>query len=514
MNKLINYRKKVALLVVEGLSANTNRDSSPLLPSNSTNIEDLIFGYEKRILKTSDQTIPNDLLENDIESLLNTFSSSKRALGPEANFEKDINQFKARLEKSIYFCKNHSSSLHLYAILSENTKVFNRKIFDKIISEIKESGVNKIYLHLFCDIGIKALDARKFIEKFNNTDGKKFQVSTISGISSLTSQKERDRLDIYKSQILGSGRQILDISSIDDGDYSHLLPHNFVQNRHPIGLLSDFDIALFLSANPEIFIDLIYLLNKKSKTFRGDSNLFQLKTVTLTKIRGKVAGEEIEYLIENKTYKDNLFNTISEYGLSHTKVINSSDRDLYLAGYNGASKVLENEELMLINTGDNFVENAKHIMQTMIDVVEKDDNDMVFASINGLLKYSRDLNFKGSIGVIDEINQYLPELKSVCLKKKITLVLASPFGGADKFPQNISLSQDKNFDNIKLSNVPLVLVNEEYEKETSGHFLINKSNLIDIISSKSSIYDFAPTILDLFNIDKPNGFEGRSLINV
>jgi len=514
MNKLTNYRKKVALLVVEGLSAKTKREGSPLLPSNSRNIEALFSDYERKILKTSDAILDNYILETDVASLYNTFSSSKRALSALANFESNKNSFKTKLEKATYNCKNHSSSMHLFLIYSKNQKVFNQRVFHETIANLTEIGLNKVFLHLFCDNGVKSSEVISFIEKFNRIDGVKFQISTISGISTLVSNKLKDQLDIYKSVIFGANHQILDISQIGEGDFSHLLPHTFIKNRKPIGMVNDFDTLLFFNLIPELFSDLIFLLNKKSKTFRGDKNLFQVSTISLTKIYKKVAGRKIENLIENRLNQKNLFSILSEYGLSQIKILSAEDRDQYLEGYNGTAKVLENEEVALVESKDNHILSTLHVLQTFIQSIKKDNHDLVFASLNSLVKCSYGMDFKDSITVIDEINRAIPEIIKICAKNKITFILASPFGGSDSYSSGSNPSQDINFENIKLVTVPLVLVNNSFKKKESGQFMINKSNLIDIISSKSDIFDLAPTILDLFNIDKPESFKGRSLINV
>ncbi len=263
----IKKKQKVALLVIEGLGVSTKKGISPFLPSNSGNIKEVFESFEKKILKTKDDSIKNRYLENDIPSLLNTFSSSKRALSPELQLSKNSNQFKDKLEKSLYNCKNHQSSLHIFLIYSKNHNIFNQEIFDRTIDEIKKYDINKVYLHLFCDYGVKPYQTKEFIDNFNQINGNKFQVSTISGVSNLTSKRVKDHLDIYKTVINGKNRQILDISNIGDGDYTHLLPHKFIKNRNPIGLISDFDTVLFLNIKTEIFSDLIFLLNKNIPTF-------------------------------------------------------------------------------------------------------------------------------------------------------------------------------------------------------------------------------------------------------
>ncbi len=507
-------RKKVTLLIIEGLGASTKRDLTPFLPSNTNHIDEIFSGYEKKILKTSDDSIDNIHLENDISSLCNTLASSRRTLSPEISFSKDKNQLKEKLKKSLHNCKNHASSLHLFTILSNNKKIFNHEIYDEIIEGIKKHGINKVYLHLICDFGVKSNKISEFINNFNQIDGKKFQVSTVSGISNLTSGKTRDVLEVYKASTFGKNRQILDISNIDDGDYAHLLPHTFVKNKKPIGMISDFDTVLFPNINNELTLDLIYLLNKKTKSFSKDRNFFQLNIVTLTDIYKKISNKKISYLISSATSKKNIFSLISEYGFKQLKIFDSSDREIILEGYNGSSEIMENEELALVDNDDNYIENTSYIMQSTIKAIKKDDHDLIFASLNGLRKTAYLIDLKQAIGVVDKINLHIDDLVNNCLKNNTTLIITSPFAGSDRFPKSQFPGQQTNFDNVKLENTPFVIINKEHKKEINNQFIINKSNLIDIISSKSSILDVAPTILDLLNIDKPENFKGRSLINV
>lgn len=509
MNKFNNFRKKVAFLMIEGLGEKLSYASSPLLPSNSRRINNIFNSYDKKTLVTKDPAIDQDLLETDVESLINTALSSKRALSPYAAFEKDKNIFDSNLLAVFNESNKHSSSLHLLLIYSNNKKLYNKNIVDYTLKKIKEQKAIRAHIHLFVDFGLGKRSVKKFIDEIEKLTDKRASIATISGISNLESTNRKDHLTLYRALVQGRGREILSIENLDDGDFGNLLPHIVSLRGKAQTTINDFDVVVFLNNFSGLAFEILYLLNKRSKSFIGDKNIFDLKNYTLTSANYKLAGKKVYSLLGQEMNKINLFTILSKYGLRQIIIADNADRDMLIC-VSGMSKVLEGEDLALIDAGEDNKTSTEHILKTFNKSIADDRHDFVYAHISALRKASSYSDLRGAIEIINEIDLSLDTIVKTAEQNDYTLIIASPFSGSENF----GVDKRKNVFNpdfIKLGRVPFVMVNKKLKKKDAKQFSLANSNIIEMIKTKNTIYDLAPTILDLFNIEKDEEFEGRSL---
>jgi len=117
-------------------------------------------------------------------------------------------------------------------------------------------------------------------------------------------------------------------------------------------------------------------------------------------------------------------------------------------------------------------------------------------------------DFKEVVKTIERIDKLLPKIIDLVISDGGLVVLSSPYGNAERTRDLTADWEDKESTN---NPVPFVLIGQEYEGKTIG-LADPLDGDLSVLAPGGTLADFAPTILSLLDIKKPESMQGESLI--
>ncbi len=133
--------------------------------------------------------------------------------------------------------------------------------------------------------------------------------------------------------------------------------------------------------------------------------------------------------------------------------------------------------------------------------------DFVVASVSAIDLSASEGNLEETKKIITEVDKRIKKLVPKVLEKKGVLIISSASGNAEKMIDFKTDLPDKEITNNPL---PLILVGREYEGLSLSSFDSQSSDL-SLLEKIGTIADLAPSILSLFDIDRPESMKGRNL---
>ncbi len=180
--------------------------------------------------------------------------------------------------------------------------------------------------------------------------------------------------------------------------------------------------------------------------------------------------------------------------------------NLWLNG--GQEESFNYEERLLIGqTDDDFLEVNDQLMSAGLKAISSDQYDFIVLGLSAADQASSLGDWSLTVKSIKSIDRYLLKLSRLIIKKKAALIIASPFGNAERTKDIAADWPDKEPTG---NPVPVVLVADEFKGKTIG-LADTLDNDLSLLAPTDNLTCLAPTILDLMNLDK-NAFNGESLI--
>jgi 2,3-bisphosphoglycerate-independent phosphoglycerate mutase len=182
--------------------------------------------------------------------------------------------------------------------------------------------------------------------------------------------------------------------------------------------------------------------------------------------------------------------------------------------FNGRRKeTLEGEKIMSVTAeldkgSDDYEMSAGFITKIVINQMMDKHRGFILANLSNVDHFAHTRNIVKTSRAVRNLDQYLRVISDAALRANTVLIITSDHGMAESMGSSdkiVSIGEHSK------NPVPLIIVSKTTQKAAA--FNEHSRKLNNLMLARNSLCDIAPTILDIFGIEKPKEFTGQSLLN-
>ncbi|MFZ2226734.1 MAG: 2,3-bisphosphoglycerate-independent phosphoglycerate mutase [Candidatus Moraniibacteriota bacterium] len=418
--------------------------------------------------------------------------------------------------QAIAHAKKNNSAVHLMGLVGKGGIHSTIDHLYGLLELLHDQKFENVFIHAFTDgrdsaptsgaQSIRELQERLAKESLG-------QIATIGGrYYAMDRNNNWDRVKLaYDAMVSGIGEQIEDPIKYLDQSYKkevldeYILPAVVVKNGQPIGRVKDNDAIIFFNFREDRArqITKAFVLpgfNKFEK--KPLENLF---FVTMVQYESDLPVEIAFPVIEVSTC---LGKILSKNKLTQLRIAETEKFAHVTYFFNGGEEeAFPGEDRVIIPSKDvprfdGAPEMSAHeLTEKVIDFVQREKYDFILLNYANADIVGHTGNEKAATIAVETIDKCLAELISAVLLKDGCLLITADHGNVEEM---VNLKTGENDTEHSTNPVPLWFVTSENHREKprdSSDFKVG-----------GLLSDIAPTILDLFKIEKPKEITGESLL--
>lgn len=500
---MVKEMNKTILLVLDGFGIRNNENGNAIKLANTPYMDKFLAMYPNAILDASGESVglPKGTPGNDAVGYL-TIGCGRVIDSPlkkinDAIKDKSFYENKELVNTMEYVNKN-DSSLHIVGLLSDGNNHGTLKHFYALLALAKLYEVKRVYFHLFTDgkdTNSKGID---LIKDFNE----KLEKANLGTIGSLCGRyyamdkdEKWDRIEkCYDLLVNGKGLKFNDPIACLKKHYDSGITDEFVNASiiDKSSVIKDNDAVIFTNLRRDGIKGLIDAFKVKDFDEFLVKKYENIRFCSLTELyRG------IPCAFDNSEIKNSFGEYINGLDFKQVRISETESRcnvTYYFDGYqNNKYKLCDKFFISSPNVVTYDQEPQMSIAELTESIISaiNDDADFILASISNANIIGHSGLFKPTYDSVEIIDFCLGKIHEEAKNAFYNLVITSSHGNAEEMLDNDS--------NVKIGNttnkVPFIICNEKYKIKSSG-----------------TLADVMPTIIDLYEIKKPNEMKGESLI--
>ena len=517
-------KKKLMLLVIEGFGVSPSFRGNAVFSANPENIFSLWRNSPHSIISCQSSN-DKETYPSDNTFLARLFSGTEVSSEHDFIDEQIKNQkffFNEVFNESFDRAIKQNSALHLVGSLTDHGgKYGDSNHLISLVKLAKSRRIYKVYIHLLLDESLSS-DEKEILaelDKLNRSLGEigMGEIATITG-RKLIDDKNMNPLDFiraFRNIIMGRGKAALSAEQA----ITHLSNHNSFEDFSPmaitfhgkaIGRINNFDCVLFYNFDNLNISKFILSLVQSSAPFRGCEVPKFLDVVTMLGL------SEIENKNIKVAFRRRINDGISEYlqnnGLSQYVISDSSRigaiRDIYLEPHHRNSGLIKTAIIPASLSLSEYFSNYEQTLDALAHELSAQSGesapDFILMMLPSIARAARHGAVKDIIGQIKLIDSYIPKLLSLAKSQSYDVMVASSHGLSANLSQAGALRQNL---------APFFFAGSQKEVlavQTQRDF--HSSLMYDILKKKNDLIDIAPSLLEWFNILKPESMKGKSFL--
>jgi len=512
----------VVLTIIENLGLSSSWTGNAVASANPVNFYSLWKRNPHSYLYPN-KTHHTAVFENEEIDLARLFSG--KDVKSDKEYFLDITQ-RGKLKESEILGKNfkecaeRNAALHLVGNFPTDSSRFSDK--DQLLSIInfaKEQNIYRIYIHFIVDESLmgRQEEINSLVLKIAET--KSAEIASVAGQNFLDdgTKQEKNFLKGLHAIVSGQGdpalssEQALNFSS--EAKIADKKPTSILFKNRYVAKLNNFDTILFFNHNNKSLTKLILAVSTGNISGRIRIPKMLSCASIFNPLDQEIDGLKTLYNRESEnTLAQIIYSShIDQLYLSDSSRISTTNRYLKgkITGQGGAIKELFAPVLKNINP-INYNQALSMILRQLEYSLEKKEFRFITVLIPALSEHIFS-NFPQYTAVIKMLDKFLPLIEKTVLKHNGALVVTSNHGGCEK------LSDRDPFEltNSKTQNpVPFILTIPGYAGSgEKNNAIVGSRMFYDMIKKRHFISDFAPTILQLLGIEKPEEMIGRSFLS-
>jgi len=202
---------------------------------------------------------------------------------------------------------------------------------------------------------------------------------------------------------------------------------------------------------------------------------------------------------------------LSENNKTQLKISESARYPLITLFFNGLNEAPYENEFRVSVPVDSSLNPINHpelmsqtITDRIIEAIENQGFDFVLANYSNLDVLAHTGNFSACVQAIQILDSQIKKIVNSALKNNAIVLITSDHGNVEELinPQTGEIDTEHN-----LNPVPFYLIGKEFYDRKFPNYKNLRNETLGLLS------DVAPTILELFNIPKPEEMSGESLLS-
>ena len=528
-----NNKSPIVLAILDGWGMSAAWGGNAISMSGPTTMNSLWRDYPHAVLQAFRQAAGNFKMIGNSEIGHSSIGAGKivfqdlerisRSIEDKSFFQNPV------LVEACRYALSYNSSLHLVGLVSDGGIHSHIDHLYALLRLAKFYNLPKVYIHVITD-GLdteqnSAIDYVANLEKMMAEIGIG-QIATVTG-----RQFAMNRDDQWEniSKAVGAMTQGVgsySISAIDaikkayaSGITDQFIPATVIKTDvGPVATIKDNDSIIFFNYRPdrarELTIALLGMHNiglrhrAAANTYFAAFTTYFLPQAIQSRVKVAFSGEQID---------TTLGKLISDAGLKQFRIAESEKYPHITYFFNCGQEVeFPGEDRVIIDSANvkTFAEKpemeAQQIADKLVKALQSEKYNFLLANFANVdsVGHSGDLmTTTQAVAVVDEV---IKQLADAVLKMDATLIITADHGNAEQMIQVTSGHDRETFHT--LSPVPFILVRNKL-KGKNKRLLSSGEILAQMVASKNSLADIAPTILELMGIDKPKSMEGNSLLS-
>ena len=496
--------KKIMLLILDGYGINKSDFGNAIKEAKTPVMDKLLMMYPNSELEASGTFVglPKGQMGNSEVGHM-TIGSGRVTPQPLTYINEKIKNKEffdnELLNNTIDYVLENNSNLHLIGLLSNGGVHSSINHFYAVLALAKMKGLKNIVLDIITDgRDTPTKSGIDFVSEFMDK-ADKLGIGCISTISGRYYAMDRDNRwerikKAYNAIVYESGNNFPNYKVCFNEHYKRNITDEFINPSviTPGKSIKEKDAVLFMNYRPERMKELISALTDKNFKMFRTKHFENVKFVSLFNIH-----KTIPFAFE--TTKPN--NTLGEYlmELDYTQArIAETEKYAHVTHFFDGTKDLNspNIEKFLVPSPDVPTYDMKpemsvgEVTSTVLKEIEN-DYDFILVNFANPDMVGHTGNYKAVVDAIEICDFCLGKIYEKAKEHFYELIITADHGNAEKM-----LNRDKTpITSHTTSKVPFIICNDEIKLKPEG-----------------TLADIAPTIIDLYEIKKPDVMTGESLI--
>jgi len=532
MLRLSKKPKPLVILILDGWGVAQDSVGNAITRANLTNFNELWYSYPHATLTSAGQSVglPEGQVGNSEVGHLNlgagriVFQDLLRinmSIADGTFFENAA--FKAAVEH----ISKYGSKLHLLGLVGLGSVHSDSEHLYALLSFLAKQGVaqSRVKLHLFTDgRDSPPTSARFYINEIKSKIASTGvgQIATICGRYYAMDRDNRwERTEKAYQAICGQGTNIeKDPQEAVEKSYREGKTDEFIEpviivdeSQVPVGPVSDSDAVIFLNYRPDRTRQLTkaFVLDdltrqktssdEKISTFQRGKKKDNLFFVTMTQYEKDLPVSKIAY--EPEVVEMPISRIFSELGARQLHIAETEKYAHVTYFFNGGrEQPFPKEERILIDSPKVASYDLKPemstplIAQTLISKINSNVYDFIVCNFANADMVAHTGKLDATIKAVQVIDKHLGEITRIVFEKGGGLIITSDHGNAEEMI-NLRTGEIDTEHNINPS--PVIFVFQELRGQNTQF-------------PQGLLADFAPSVLSLLQIPKPQQMTGRSLL--
>ena len=496
--------KKIILLVLDGFGINKNDYGNAIKNAKTPNLDKYLEMFPNAELEASGEEVglPKGQMGNS-EVGHTTLGAGRVLLQPLTYINNKIKSKEffsnEKLNELMDYVNDNNSTLHLIGLLSNGGVHSSINHFYAALALAKLKGVKNVVFHFITDgRDTPTKSGINFVKDFMSK-AHKLRIGEIGTISGRYYTMDRDNRferikKSYDALVYGTGNVFKDYQTCFKEHYKRDITDEFInpsiitENR----TIKDNDAVLLINFRPERMKEICdALINKNFKMFKT-KRMDNLKVMSLYNIH-----PEVEYAFDIDKPKTTLGKYIDELEFSQARIAETEKYAHVTYFFDGMEELNSNRcnKILIpspkVATYDMKPEmSVGEVTQTLLEAMEE-DYDFILVNFANPDMVGHTGNLKATIDAIEICDFCIGKIYEGAKEHFYELVITADHGNSEK----MLTKEGEIITSHTTSKVPFIICNENYKLKKEG-----------------SLKDVAPTIIDLYEIKKPDSMTGNSLL--
>lgn len=524
--------KKVALVILDGFGIAPSSHGNAITQAQTPTLNYLVSNFPSLSLQASGPLVglPWGEMGNSEVGHLN--------LGAGRIVAQDLPRISNAISSGQFFknpvfleamdhAKKNNSSLHLMGMVSPGgVHSFDEHLY-ALISMAADQGLSKVFIHMFTDgRDTEPKIALESIRKLNE------KIATI-GVGRIATMAGRfyamDRgghwgqtMLTYEALVDGKGDIALSPEDCVNNAYKAQISDEMIKptvilngDHVPVAKISNNDAVIFINFRSDRTLQL-------TESFVSPQNLPE--EFRRPMLQNLYFATMTEYAPDLPTHvafaytdlKNNLAEVVSNNKLTQFHIA-ESEKYAHVTAFFNCGKVdkYPGEEREIVTSPENsrnYVDHpemsAEKLTNVLVDKIVKSETNLYVANFANTDMVGHTGNLRAVILAVDFIDKCLKRILDACLMTDCALIITADHGNAEQMIN--TKTGDINKDHTT-NPVPFLLAANEFK------FVKGADRTFVFLASRvpgGVISDVAPTILDLFNLPKPEEMTGVNLLDL
>ncbi|MBU6447342.1 2,3-bisphosphoglycerate-independent phosphoglycerate mutase [Patescibacteria group bacterium] len=521
--------KKLVLLILDGFGVASHSRGNAISLANPQNLNVLLANYPALTLQASGPLVglPWGEMGNSEVGHLN--------IGAGRIVSQDLPRITASIQSGDFFrnpvflkacdhVKKNNSKLHLLGMVSPGGVHSYDEHLYALLGLAAEQQVKNVFIHMITDgRDTEPKIALNTLEKLHNRVNQ-IGVGKTATIAGRFYAMDRgghwqQTLMMYDAMVLGQGETAT--SAIDavaanysQGIYDEMIkPTVIMENGKPVAKVEKGDAVIFFNFRQDraLQLTIAFVAPERMQSEIKPEKIPDLLFVTMTSYMPQLP---VEVAFAPLEIQNDLAGLISKAGMKQFHAAESEKFAHVTSFFNGGRMdPLPGEERMIVSSPDNannYVDrpemSVERLADALIDKLTRSDSSFYVVNFANADMVGHTGNLQAAITAVRSIDEQIGKISATVLSLGGCFIITADHGNSEQMYNPVTGEIDKDH---STSPVPFVLIANEFKRRFPAK--LNYDSLAAMMPA-GALSDIAPTVLELFGMQKPEQMTGISLL--